>query len=222
MERFMQRCAMGVSSAWRGDKALRLEKDRRARLPVVKRGLCRVCQSPYRSEYERLLLDGWAYRALSRRSKELEERPIDAHSFSTHDKRHFRPHLEGEVTERLRHSEMADEVVHQWVKVRRQVIDELETNLELLKKLRAQIPDRPTSAAMVRETTRLLDTIWRMQKELAEEVKEMRDKGEVPEEMLARDMAQIVEILCPVCRERLAEAIGVDDPDPRAMARRVV
>lgn len=176
---------------------------------TVRPGACRVCRSPNRQDYEGKLATGWSYRALERYSVGLGDK-IGVTSFRNHDCRHFRPELERSIER----SEKAEELARSRVKLGIEAVTELKANLECLRGLRAQVTGtQATSASMMHAVARVLQELRMTERELVEALAKIHLPQDIDEAALASDLSTLVHMMCPPCRDRVAEALGIGDMD---------
>ncbi len=204
-----------------------MKKPRRYEKPfdtvaTIRPGACRVCRSPNRQDYEGKLAASWSYRALERYSVELGDK-IGVTSFRNHDRRHFRPQLERGIER----SEKAEELARSRVKLGIEAVAELRANLECLRGLRAQVTGtQATSASMMHAVARVLQELRMTERELVAALAKIHLPQDIDETALASDLSTLVHLMCPQCRERVAQALGigeVDNPEEyRQAARRVL
>ncbi|HEX77148.1 MAG TPA: hypothetical protein G4O03_01860 [Dehalococcoidia bacterium] len=180
-------------------------------------GLCRVCQSPHRKDYERRMAEGWSGRRLERYSREIGE-PISVSSFLNHREKHFKGELEKLKDERM------EEIARSRIRLGMEAIEVLKSNLEVMNKGKealAKVFANPEglSGTMMGNAARLMGEIRLTSDALEAKLEKLRGLGEVDEEALASDLTRLIGLLCPECRVRVAEEIGLDPGDIVKTAR---
>lgn len=183
-------------------------------------GLCRVCQSPHRRDYERKMAEGWSGRRLERYSKEIGE-PISVSSFLNHRDKHFKGELEKLKDERM------EEIARNRLRLGMEAIEVLKSNLEVMNKGKealAKVFANPEglSGTMMGNAARLMGEIRLTSDALEAKLEKLRGLGEVDEEALASDLTKLIGLLCPDCRMRIAQEVGLEPEDIVKSVRRLL
>jgi len=166
------------------------------------------------------MAEGWSGRRLERYSKEIEE-SISITSLLNHRDKHFKGELEKLKDERM------EEIARERVKLNLEAVAELKASLEVLRMGREWVARRFTSSeglsgAMVGNAARLLGELRLTADAFEAKYDKLRGMGEVDEEALASDLAKLVGLLCPECRVRVAQEIGLDPEDIVKSVRRLL
>jgi hypothetical protein len=166
------------------------------------------------------MAEGWSGRRLERYSKEIGE-SISITSLLNHRDKHFKGELEKLKDERM------EEIARNRLRQGMEAIEVLKSNLEVMNKGKEALSKvfanpEGLSGTMMGNAARLMGEIRLTSDALEAKLEKLRGLGEVDEEALASDLAKLVGLLCPECRVRVAQEVGLDLEDIVKTARRLL